>query len=87
MKIRTSVGEYLREGAEKLTIWIAAVSSIIFYISSAFGICIVIWQTFHWMSAGVWTPVPLSAVFLKLGEDLDSVYNPQSWIGIAKIVQ
>jgi len=56
-------------------------------ISSVVGICIAIWQVYSWMKVGVWTPIPTSIILMKLGVNLDSVYYPQSWLGLAKVVQ
>ena len=56
-------------------------------ISSVVGICIAIWQVYSWMKVGIWTPIPTSIILVKLGVNLDSVYYPQSWLGLAKVVQ
>lgn len=77
----------LLEWVYMLTNWVSTGSLMVFYFSSMIGICIVIWQVFHWLKTGVWIPVPLSKVLITLEEDLSSAYHPQSWIGVAKIAQ
>jgi hypothetical protein len=82
-KQRSFIGQYLIEMSGKLIVLVGTVC----VCACMIGICIVIWQLFHWMRTGVWVPVPLSTVLIKQGANLDSIYNPQSWIGIARIAQ
>tara|TARA_B100000315_G_C14563677_1_gene581832 strand:+ start:966 stop:1439 length:474 start_codon:yes stop_codon:yes gene_type:complete len=55
------------------------------------AIGIVIWQIYTWAKTGVWVSLCFYdvLVYLKVcvGKDLSSIYNPQNWIGLAKIVQ
>lgn len=60
---------------------------IVFFASIATFVGIVGWQCIYWLRAGEWLPVPLSVVFDYFGIDLDDVYSPKNWIGLAKVAQ
>jgi hypothetical protein len=66
---------------------IIPIGCLVFIISVIVGICFVIWQIHNWAKTGAWISLPLSTAFRYYGYDLDSVYNPQNWIGLAKIAQ
>ena len=55
------------------------------------AIGIVIWQIYTWAKTGAWIQLCFYdvLVYLKVcvGKDLSSIYNPQNWIGLAKIAQ
>lgn len=66
---------------------IIAFGCLIFISSVIAGICFVIWQIYSWAKTGVWTSLPLSLLFKYFGVNLESVYNPQSWFGLAKVAK
>ena len=49
-----------------------------------FGIGVVGWQTFGWLKADQWTSFPFGNALHMINIDLSSVYEPQSWLGLAK---
>ena len=65
----------------------APLGCIVFILSVIVAIGFVIWQIYNWAKTGVWIHLPLSTAFRHYGYDLDLIYNPQNWVGVAKIAQ
>ena len=42
-------------------------------------------QIFSWAKTGVWRPEPISEWIVLIGFDLDRIYSPDEWIGLARI--
>ena len=63
----------------------------IFWISVAVSILgmvgILAWEFFQYLKLGKWPDNEFSAIFLYLGVNLDSIYYPTNWIGVAKIIR
>ncbi len=73
--------EYGTQQTEDLT----GLGCLAVFISLIVAMGFVIWQIYNWAKTGAWIHLPLSTAFRHFGYELDSIYNPQSWIGIAKI--
>lgn len=56
---------------------------------AGFLFCAVVlgWQLLHWLKTSQWQPLPFLMALGYLGIDTESVYAPQSWLGLAKAVQ
>ena len=55
--------------------------------SSIFALSIVGWQVIHWLRFDVWQQVPLSAGTAFIGIGLQWIYQPSSWLGLAKVAR
>jgi len=64
------------------------------FLLSASWVAAVLWflgmigyQTVHWLRFGEWQAVSLIAALEYFGLNLNFIYDPQSWIGLAHIAQ
>ena len=48
---------------------------------------IVGYQAIHWLRFGEWKAIPCISAFDYFGLNLAFIYDPQSWIGLARIAQ
>ncbi len=58
---------------------------IINFIAVLVGIGILGWQVYYWLKNGVWANLPLALAFEYFGFNLNPIFNPVDWHGLAKI--
>lgn len=61
--------------------------AIAFFAGVAFFIGLIGWQSLRWLQTSQWPPVPLSVVFDYFNVDLDHIYSPREWLGLARVMQ
>ena len=55
-----------------------------FVVGLLFGLAVVGWQTFGWLKTDQWTSFPFASALHMINIDMSSVYEPQSWLGVAR---
>jgi hypothetical protein len=56
-------------------------------IATLWALVIVGYQVFYWLKNGMWLELPIVSVFHHFGFRLEAVYEPQSWIGLARVFE
>ncbi len=44
-------------------------------------------QLYWWAKTGEWLSLPVGVVFVLLGFELEWVYEPTDWVGVAKVIR
>lgn len=61
-----------------------AILTTVFLVGLLFAIAVVGWQTIGWLRTDQWTSFPFANALHMMNIDLSSVYEPQSWLGLAR---
>jgi len=55
--------------------------------AALWGLSIIGFQIYHWLRYGSWQEIPVATAFHYFGFQLTAVYEPKSWIGVARITE
>lgn len=70
--------------------WDKSADVIVFLaLTLGFLFCAIVlgWQLMYWLRTSEWQSLPFLIAFQFVGINAESVYAPQSWLGLAKATQ
>lgn len=63
-------------------VWVSSWPISALWVLAVFG-----YQVFYWLKNGMWLKLPIASVFHHFGFRLEAVYEPRSWIGLARVIE
>lgn len=56
-------------------------------VAALWALSIIGFQVFFWLRNGSWLEIPVASAFHYFGFQLSAIYEPKSWIGLARITE